>query len=72
MGEAEAAKLPQLSLTAGIGVLDSQIFQLSDDFSNPIRSLGAELAAPIYQGNALKANVAIRNSKKNRLLNTRT
>ncbi|WP_038531506.1 efflux transporter outer membrane subunit [Formosa agariphila] len=68
VGEAEAAKLPQLSLTASLGILDSQIFQLSDDFSNPIRSIGGELAAPIYQGGALKANVAIRTAQQKQAL----
>ncbi|MGY0391007.1 efflux transporter outer membrane subunit [Bizionia sp. KMM 8389] len=68
VGEADAARLPQLSLTASIGVLDSQIFKLSDDFSNPIRSLGGELIAPVYQGGALNANVSIRTAQQQQAL----
>ncbi|MDW5290381.1 TolC family protein [Formosa sp. PL04] len=64
VGEANAARLPQLSLAASFGVLDSQIFQLADNLSNPITSIGGELVAPIYQGGALKANVFIRTAQQ--------
>lgn len=72
VGEADAARLPQLSLTASFGVLDSQIFQLTDKFSNPMRSIGGELAAPVYQGGALKANVSIRTSQQKQALENYT
>ena len=64
VGEANAARLPQLSLAASFGVLDSQILQLSDNLSNPITSIGGELVAPVYQGGALKANVSIRTAQQ--------
>lgn len=55
-----AAKLPQLSLTGNFGVVNSQVIQLVPEFSNPIRSLGGSLIAPIYQGGMLKQNVEIK------------
>jgi NodT family efflux transporter outer membrane factor (OMF) lipoprotein len=64
VGEAKAARLPKLSLTAGFGAINSQVLALSPEFSNPVRSIGGELFAPIYQGGALKANVEIRNSQQ--------
>ncbi|MEP0710508.1 TolC family protein [Algoriphagus sp.] len=64
VGEAKAARLPRLSLTAGFGAINSQVITLRPDFSNPIRNFGGELVAPIYQGGALKANVEIRNSQQ--------
>ncbi|QLE00319.1 TolC family protein [Galbibacter sp. BG1] len=64
VGEAEAAKLPNLSLTAGFGYISSEIIDLTSQFSNPIRSIGGELAAPIYQGGELRANVVIRNAQQ--------
>ncbi|MDO6760400.1 TolC family protein [Tamlana sp. 2_MG-2023] len=64
VGEANAAKLPSLSLTAGFGVLDSPLIQLTDDFSNPIRSIGGELIAPVYMGGQLNANVYIRTAQQ--------
>jgi NodT family efflux transporter outer membrane factor (OMF) lipoprotein len=64
VGEANAARLPKISLTAGFGLIDSPLFILSDNFSNPIRSIGGELVAPIYQGGSLKANVVIRTAQQ--------
>ncbi|SFT77468.1 efflux transporter, outer membrane factor (OMF) lipoprotein, NodT family [Algoriphagus locisalis] len=64
VGEAKAARLPRLSLTGGFGAITSQVVTLRPEFSNPIRSIGGELFAPIYQGGALKANVEIRNSQQ--------
>ncbi len=64
VGEANAARLPKINLTAGFGLIDSPLFVLSDNFSNPIRSIGGELVAPIYQGGALKANVSIRTAQQ--------
>jgi NodT family efflux transporter outer membrane factor (OMF) lipoprotein len=64
VGEAEAARLPKISLTGGIGAISSQVLVLKPDFQNPIRSLGGELIAPIYQGGVLRANVAIRTAQQ--------
>ncbi|WP_067150347.1 efflux transporter outer membrane subunit [Pseudotamlana agarivorans] len=64
VGEAKAARLPSLNITAGFGILDSPLIQLADDFSNPIRSLGGELIAPVYFGGQLKANVTIRTAQQ--------
>jgi NodT family efflux transporter outer membrane factor (OMF) lipoprotein len=60
VGEAKAARLPQLTLNANFGALESEILQLKDDFENPTGGLGARLLAPIYQGGALTAKVEIR------------
>lgn len=64
VGEAEAAKLPRISITGGVGAISSQVLALKPDFQNPIRSLGSELIAPIYQGGVLRANVAIRTAQQ--------
>lgn len=64
VGEAKAAKLPKISLTGGVGAISTQVLALKPDFQNPIRSLGGELVAPIYQGGILRANVAIRTSQQ--------
>src|ERR1051325_1970285 len=55
VGEAKAAKLPQLVLSANMSVIESDILQLKNDFSNPAGGAGARLIAPIYQGGALNA-----------------
>jgi outer membrane protein, multidrug efflux system len=63
IGEAKAAQLPRLSLTAGGSYISSDIFVLQDR-SNPAFSFGANLLAPIYQGGALRAQVDIRTAEQ--------
>jgi len=63
IGEAKAALLPRISLTAGGSYLTSDIFVLQDR-SNPAFSFGANLLAPIYQGGALRAQVDIRTAEQ--------
>jgi outer membrane protein, multidrug efflux system len=63
VGEARAAQLPKISLTAGGSSVSSELFQLKDH-SNPVWSLGANLIAPLYQGGALRAQVEIRSAEE--------
>ena len=60
VGEAKAARLPRLILSANVAVIDSAILQLKDDFENPTGGVGGRLIAPIYQGGALQTQVRIR------------
>jgi outer membrane protein, multidrug efflux system len=63
VGEAQAARLPRISLTAGISAISSDVLVLQDR-DNPAWGLGANLLAPIYQGGALKAQVEIRTTEQ--------
>ena len=63
VGEARAAQLPRISLTAGGSSVSSDLLQLKDT-SNPIWSVGANLIAPLYQGGALRAQVEIRSAEQ--------
>jgi NodT family efflux transporter outer membrane factor (OMF) lipoprotein len=63
VGEAQAARLPRISLTAGINSISSDVLVLQDR-DNPAWGLGASLLAPIYQGGALKAQVEIRTAEQ--------
>jgi multidrug efflux system outer membrane protein len=60
VGEAKAARLPKITLNLSYGAYESEILQLKEDFENPTGGAGARLAAPIYQGGALNAQVEIR------------
>jgi outer membrane protein TolC len=60
VGEAKAARLPQLTLNASFGAFESEILELKEDYENPAGGLGARLLAPIYQGGAITAKVEIR------------
>ena len=63
VGEAKAARLPKISLSASVTSLSSSLFVLQDH-SNPVASLGANLVAPIFNGYALDAQVDIRNAEQ--------
>jgi len=63
VGEARAAQLPKISLTAGGSNVSSDLLVLKD-VGNPVWSVGANLIAPIYQGGALRAQVEIRSAEQ--------
>ena len=60
VGEAKAARFPQITLSGNFGAFESEILEIRDDFENPSGGVGARLLAPIYQGGALSAKVEIR------------
>ncbi len=64
VGEAKAAQLPQITLTAGFGSLTSDVLEFQDDYENPAFGVGVGLLAPIYQGGQLKAQVAVRTAEQ--------
>jgi len=63
VGEARAAQLPRIGLTAGGSSISSDVFVLKDR-NNPVWGFGANLFAPLFQGGALRAQVEIRNAEQ--------
>jgi multidrug efflux system outer membrane protein len=63
VGEAKAAQLPRISLTAGVSWISSDVLVLQDR-DNPGYGFGANLFAPLYQGGALRAQVEIRDAEQ--------
>jgi outer membrane protein, multidrug efflux system len=63
VGEARAAQLPRISLTAGLSSISSDVVVLKDR-DNPAWGLGANLLAPLYQGGALRAQVEVRTAEQ--------
>jgi NodT family efflux transporter outer membrane factor (OMF) lipoprotein len=61
--EAKAARLPRISLTAGLNTISSELFVLQDR-DNPMFSAGASLVAPLFQGGALQAQVELRTAEQ--------
>ncbi|GAA5316056.1 MAG: efflux transporter outer membrane subunit [Candidatus Pelagadaptatus aseana] len=61
--QAEAARLPRISLTAIGGAADNGLLDLLN-IGNPIGQLGASLFAPLYTGGALEAGVDIADAQK--------
>jgi len=64
VGEARAARLPRISLTASGGYADSEVVELVPAFENPFASLGAGLLAPIFLGGQLAAQVDVRTAEQ--------
>jgi outer membrane protein TolC len=60
VGEAKAARLPNIILNANVAAISSDILQLQDDFDSPSGGAGAKLIAPIYRGGELTTQVEIR------------
>jgi NodT family efflux transporter outer membrane factor (OMF) lipoprotein len=63
IGEAKAARLPKISLTASVSSISSTLFVLQNH-ANPVWSLGGNLLAPIFNGYALEAQVDIRTAEQ--------
>jgi outer membrane protein, multidrug efflux system len=61
--EAQAARLPRISLTGGVSDLTSELFVLQER-DNPVWSIGGSLFAPLFTGGTLKAQVEIRTAEQ--------
>jgi len=61
--EAKAARLPTISLTAGVSAISSDLFFLKDR-DNPVWNYGGSLLMPLFRGGALKTQVEIRTTEQ--------
>ena len=65
--ESKAARLPRISLTAAVTSISSELFVLKDR-DNPVWSAGASIAAPLFLGGQLQAQVEIRTAEQKQAL----
>jgi outer membrane protein TolC len=63
VGEAKAARLPRISLSASGSDLTSDLFVLQDR-DNPVWSAGGSILAPLFTGGSLKAQVEVRTAEQ--------
>ncbi len=63
VGEAQAARLPRISLTASGSSITSDLVFLKDR-ENPAWSAGGNLMLPLFAGGALKAQVEVRTAEQ--------
>lgn len=61
--EAQAARLPKISITGSVSDLTSDLFLLQDR-DNPVWSAGGQILAPLFTGGTLKAQVEIRTAEQ--------
>lgn len=60
--EKRLARLPKISLTAGYGYINSDIFTLVNGASTSF-GVGANVALPLFQGGAIEAQIAYQNAE---------
>ena len=63
VGEAQAARLPRISLTASVSSVTSDLVFLKDR-DNPAWSAGGNIMLPLFAGGALKAQVEVRTAEQ--------
>lgn len=63
VGEAQAARLPRISLTASLSSVTSDLVFLKER-DNPAWSTGGNFVAPIFLGGALQAQVEVRTAEQ--------
>ena len=61
--EAQAARLPSISITGGVSDITSELFVL-EDREDPVWSAGGQILAPLFRGGELKAQVEIRTAEQ--------
>ncbi len=61
---AQKAKLPSISLVAGVGVVDNNLLVLQKDLNNPVWGVQGSLLAPLFMGGALDAQVEIKTAQQ--------
>ena len=60
--EKRLARLPKISLTAGFGYINSQVFSLVNGPTSSL-GLGANVMMPLFQGGAIESQIAYQNAE---------
>ncbi|MGU3373976.1 TolC family protein [Chryseobacterium sp. M5A1_1a] len=66
--QANAARLPSLSISSSLGTASSNVESINSLFSNPLLRVGAGLVSPIFNNGKLKKNVEIKNSQQKQVV----
>jgi outer membrane protein TolC len=66
--QANAARLPSLTISSSLGTAGSNVESINSLFSNPLLRVGGGLVSPIFNSGKLKKNVEIKILSKNRWL----
>ncbi|WP_164521466.1 TolC family protein [Iodobacter ciconiae] len=61
---AKKARLPSISLMAGLGVVDNSLLILQKDLSNPLWGVNGRLLAPVFMGGVLDAQVEVKTAQQ--------
>lgn len=62
--EAQAARLPSLSITSSLGGANANVTPVGSLYSNPLIKVGGSLTTPIFNGGKLKKNVEVKTSQQ--------
>ncbi|HSG22668.1 MAG TPA: efflux transporter outer membrane subunit, partial [Azonexus sp.] len=61
---AKKAKLPSISLVAGLGLADNNLLVLQNDLSNPVWGITGRVLAPLFTGGALDAQIEVKTAQQ--------
>ncbi len=64
VGEAKAAMLPTLSISAGYGKISNEVVETRENLENDVSTISATATAPIYSGGALTGQVHLRTAEQ--------
>lgn len=64
VGEAKAAMLPTLSISAGYGRISNEVVEVREDIEQTTSSVAATALVPIYSGGALTGQVRLRTAEQ--------
>lgn len=66
--QANAARLPSLSISSSLGTAHSNVEAINSIFSNPLLRIGGGLVSPLFNNGKLKKNVEIKNSQQKQII----
>ncbi|SIT24554.1 efflux transporter, outer membrane factor (OMF) lipoprotein, NodT family [Chryseobacterium ureilyticum] len=66
--QANAARLPSLTISSSLGTAGSNVEAINSLFSNPLLKVGGGLVSPIFNSGKLKKNVEIKNSQQKQVV----
>ena len=61
---AKKAKLPSISITGGLALLDNELLELQESLDNPVWGLTGSFLAPLFTNGALDADVEIKTQQQ--------
>lgn len=66
--QANAARLPSLSISSSFGTAGSNVESINSLFSNPLLKVGGGLVSPLFNSGKLKKNIEIKNAQQKQVV----
>lgn len=66
--QANAARLPSLTISSSFGTAGSNVESINSLFSNPLLKVGGGLVSPLFNSGKLKKNIEIKNARQKQVV----